>query len=154
MLTIGNRRLNAFKADCFARFGRMARDRCDRNPANFPVFSIVLDNEPTYWAAGNPGTAPDQLADFNPAMVEAARKQGITLDPRDGLDPAEVAFLRRSLLDYNREMNAGIRRGLGDGPLAERVFTHMFIATVNGLFTDNMQATGIGVVRDGRLGGE
>ena len=153
-LTIGNPRFNAFKAENFARFGRMLRDRYDRDPADFPVFSIVLDNEPTYWAAGNPGTAPDQLADFNPAMVEAARKQGVTLDPRDGLSPEEVAFLRRSLLDYNREMNAGIRRGLGDGPLAERVFTHTFLATVNGLFTDYMQATGIGVIRDGRLGGE
>ena len=153
-LTIGNPQFNAFKAECFARFGRMLRDRYDRDPVNFPVFSIVLDNEPTYWAAGNPGAAPDQLADFNPAMVETARKQGLTLDPRDGLSPEEVAFLRRSLLDYNREMNAGIRRGLGDGPLAERVFTHTFLATVNGLFTDYLQATGIGVVRDGRLGGE
>jgi len=153
-LTIGNPRFNAFKAESFNRFGRMLRDRYDRDPVNFPVCSIVLDNEPTYWAAGNPGAAPDQLADFNPAMVETARQQGVTLDPRDGLSPEEVAFLRRSLLDYNREMNAGFRCGLGDGPLAERVFTHTFIATVNGLFQDYMQATGIGVIRDGRLGGE
>jgi hypothetical protein len=153
-LTIGNPRFNAFKAESFARFGRILRDCYDRDPVNFPVFSIVLDNEPTYWAAGNPGAAPDQLADFNLAMVETARKQDVTLDPRDGLSPEEIAFLRRSLLDYNREMNAGIRRGLGDGPLAERVFTHTFLATVNGLFTDNLQATGIGVIRDGRMGGE
>jgi hypothetical protein len=51
-------------------------------------------------------------------------------------------------------MNAGLRRGLGDGPLAERVFTHTFMATVNGLFEDYLQATAIGVIRNGRLGGE
>ena len=153
-LTVGNQRLNGFKADCFARFGRMVRDRYEQDPANFPLISIVLDNEPTYWAAGNPGAAPDQLADFNLAMVESARKQGVTLDPRDGLGPDEKGFLRRALLDYNREMNAGIRRGLGECALSERVFTHTFMATVNGLFEDFMQATGVGVIRTGRLGGE
>jgi len=153
-LTVGSERLNTFKAECFARFGRMLRERYDRAPADFPLFSIVLDNEPTYWAGGNPGVPADQLADFNPVMVEAARAQGVTLDPRDGLGPDERAFLRRGLLDYNREMNRGLRRGLGDGPLAERVFTHTFMATVNGLFEDYLQATASGVLRDGRLGGE
>jgi hypothetical protein len=153
-LTPGNPRYNAFKADCFARFGRLLRDRYDRDPAAFPVLGIVLDNEPTYWAGGNPGVAADQVADFNPAMVAKARQQGVTLDPQDGLGAAEKAFLRRSLLDYNREMNAGLRRGLGEGALAERVFTHTFMATVNGLFENYLQATDMGVIRDGRLGGE
>ncbi|NPV45985.1 MAG: hypothetical protein HPY69_03430 [Armatimonadetes bacterium] len=158
-LTTRNARLNAFKAGRFALVGRLLREawtdfhwRRAGETVVFPVRSVVLDNEPAYWGAGNPGTSPHLQADFNPAMAAAARAEGVTLDPRDGLSDAEMTFLRRSLRAYNREMAAGFLRGLGRCPLADQTYTHTFMGGWG--FDNPVQATEAGVLQDLRLGGE
>ena len=155
-LTVRHPRLNAFKARRFELAGRILRDRWERaaaaGGAELPAAGIVLDNEVTYWAAGMPDTPRNLQADFNPAMVTAARDEGVVLDPEDGLSEAEIGFLRRSLRTYNREMAAGLLRGLAGCPLADRVYTHTW---VQGFGYDNpAQALEAGVLRDVRLGTE
>ena len=154
-LTTRHPRLNAYKARCFRTFGQLVRaewdafgDRAD----SFPIHSVVIDNEVTYWGAGNPGTPSTLQADFNPSVVAAARTEGITLDPRDGLTAGEMDFLRRSLRRYNREMADGLLSGLGDCRLASRVYTHTFMR--GWCFDHAVQATEVGVLDDVRMGGE
>ncbi|PIW12983.1 MAG: hypothetical protein COW34_12115, partial [Armatimonadetes bacterium CG17_big_fil_post_rev_8_21_14_2_50_66_6] len=159
-LTTRNARLNAFKARCFRTFGQLVRAEWDAFEARhgvppsdaFPLRTIVLDNEITYWGAGNPGTSATLQADFNPAVVAAALEQGVTLDPRDGLADAEKDFLRHSLRQCNREMAAGLLGGLGDCPLTDRVYTHTFMR--GWCFDNAVQATEVGVLHNVRMGGE
>ena len=157
-LTTAHPALNAFKAARFEDAGRMLRAEFDRAAAaggaasDFPVMSLVMDNEVTYWGAGMPNAPPHLQADFNPALVAKARAEGVVLDPKDGVSPAETAFLRRNLRDYNRQMAAGVLAGLGNCPLRDRVYTHTFM--LGWCFDNPMQATEVGVLNGVRLGGE
>ena len=157
-LTTAHPTLNAFKAACFEDAGRMLRAEFDRaaagggTAATFPVMSLVMDNEVTYWGAGMPNTPLHLQADFNPAMVRKARAEGVVLDPKDGISSAEMAFLRRNLRDYNRQMAAAVMSGLGNCPLRDRVYTHTFMG--GWCFDNPMQATEAGVLDGVRLGGE
>lgn len=158
-LTMGSSRLNAFKAAGLQTFGALLRQAYARNTGDFPIRSIVIDNEPTYWTSGNPGgspfsawTTPDALADFNPAMTTLARRQGVTLDPRGGLNDAGKRFLGRTLTSYFHLTHEALHQGLGDVPLAERVYTHSFENTRNGIFPSVIAGAGSGVLRASRLG--
>ncbi len=154
-LTTRHPRLNEYKAGCFRTFGQLIRaewDAFDARENAFPIHSLVLDNEITYWGAGNPGMSSTLQADFNPAVVAAALAEGITLDPRDGLTDVEMHFLRHSLRRYNREMADGFLSGLGDCPLVDRVYTHTFMR--GWCFDNAVQATEVGVLDDVRMGGE
>jgi hypothetical protein len=79
-LTTRHARLNSFKAGCFRTFGQLVRAEKTAFEARhgaqsgkaFPIQTIVLDNEITYWGAGNPGMSSTLQADFNPAIVAAA----------------------------------------------------------------------------------
>lgn len=151
-LTTRNHPLNAFKARCMRTFGQMLRQRSDASADPLPILSLVLDNEVTYWGAGNPDTPPDLEADFNPSVVAAARSEGVRLDPRNGMSKNEMGFLRRSLRAYNRSTLGGLREGLGEGPLAERVYTHTFMR--GWVFENPIQATEVGTLQNARMGGE
>lgn len=160
-LTMGNAPLNQFKADSLQEFGSLVRQSYLAHKADFPIKSIVVDNEPTYWCFGNPGGSPfsewdtpDAVADFNPAMVAAAKEQHVTLDPRDGLSRAEKRFLRDRLTAYDAQMHAALHAGLGAIPVADHVYTHSFETLCNGIFDSVAQAVESGVVRDSRLGVE
>ncbi|GEM_PF-1398003 len=151
-LTVRNERLNAFKSGAFWQFGAMLQQlpQADANR----IFSVVLDNEVTYWVAGNPRTPAGLEADFNPSMVAAAKAVGVNLDPDQGESHAAKRFLRQSLLYYNSRMNMAIRKGLGRSQLVDRVYTHTFINLVAGLFENFMDAAKVGVLKYGRFGGE
>lgn len=80
------------------------------------INGIYLENEPRYWdthcEAGNPkaGRQGKELwADFNPLAVEAARKDGVDLDPSDGLSNNELSWLHRNVGKYNQEMVDSVR---------------------------------------------
>ena len=151
-LTVRNERLNNYKFGAFWQFGAMLRQLSEADAKR--IFSVVLDNEVTYWVAGNPGTPAGLEADFNPSMVAAAKAVGVDLNPERGESRAAKHFLRQSLLHYNSRMNEGIRKGLGPSPLADRVYTHTFISYVAGLFHDFMDAAKVGVLKYGQFGGE
>jgi hypothetical protein len=155
-LTMRHPRFNAFKSKRFNIAGRVLREVWDKWHATrsdpFPVFSIVLDNEPTYWAAGMPNSSMTLQADFNPAMVAAAKEEGLTLDPADGLSEAERLFLQRTILAYNRVMASGFQEGLGNCALRDSVFSHTY---QKGFGFDNpSEAFSVGVLTNVRFGGE
>jgi len=71
------------------------------------VIAYVSENEPAYWA----GNFPDEKypvkrenlwADFNPHTVADAKKDGIDLDPTDGLDLEERIWLHYNVANYNQ----------------------------------------------------
>lgn len=150
-LTTRNPRLNAFKARQFETTGRLLRELADSHP-DLPLFSLVLDNEVTYWGAGMPDTPPNLQADFNPSLVQAATEAGIQLDPTDGLGPDELAFLQASLRAYNRETSSALLKGLGASPLGDKVYTHTFLG--GWCFGTPTEALAVGVLEDCAVGGE
>lgn len=74
------------------------------------IHSIYVENEPRYWDTaceeGNPKTnrtGKTLWTDFNPMTVEDARKDGVELDPSDGLSNEELSWLHRNVGRYNQE---------------------------------------------------
>jgi len=154
-LTVRHPRLNAFKQKQFQRAGQILRGLKERYQSDgkpFPVLSIVIDNEVTYWGAGMPETPVGILADVNPAMVTAARQEGVILNPEDGFSDEEIAFLRRSLRVYNRQMAQGVVEGLGNSDLRDLVYTHTW--ALGCVFDDPAEAYEAGVLKEVRMGGE
>jgi len=158
-LTTASRTLNAYKQRQFTAVGRIVRDAADAwetqhadKPSPFPVRSLVIDNEVAYWGAGNPDTPPRLQADFNPAVVAAARDQGIALDPRDGVSSAEMEFLRDNLRVYNRQMADALLEGLGACRCRENIYTHTFMR--GWCFDNDLQATEVGVLNGVKMGAE
>ena len=151
-LTVRNERLDNFKSGAFWQFGAMLQQLPETDAKR--IFSVVLDNEVTYWCAVDPGEPAGVEGDFNPSMVAAAKAVGVDLNPEQGESHAAKHFLRQSLLYYNSQMNAAIRKGLGQSPLADRVYTHTFINRTGGLFDNLVDAAKVGVLKYGRFGGE
>ena len=116
-LTMNDPNLNAFKCDRAKLAAQHLAKRLAELQARgkrSAVLSVNLDNEPIYWASGNAGLGADLLwADFNPRTVAAAKLDGVTLDPRDGLDRDERLWLWRNLLKYNELIAGAVVDGLG-----------------------------------------
>lgn len=95
------------------------------------IDSIYLENEPRYWdtdcEAGNDKRHAGTLwADFNPLVIEAAKKDGIDLNPSDGLSNEELLWLHRNVGKYNQECVDAVNKSLGRNGLASGlpVYTH------------------------------
>lgn len=101
-LTVNHPTLNAWKAERLGVAVRYLAHRLCVTGQRDAILALNLDNEPVYWASGNAGLGSDLLlADFNPHAVEAAHREGVTLDPRDGLALSERRWLAQNLLHYN-----------------------------------------------------
>lgn len=79
------------------------------------VKGIFLENEPRYWDshidAGNPHSNRKTVwADFNPVTVAAAARDGINLDPTDGLSNDELSWLHRNVGRYIQNTVDALRR--------------------------------------------
>lgn len=160
-LTMGNERLNSFKETGFQTFGYLLQEAYHSFNGDFPIKRMVLDNEPTYWARGNPGGSPfsewdtfDAIADFNPAMTQLAQERGNNLDPKNGLAEPQKKFLRDVLTEYYHATHSAIHKGLGNIPLSYYVYTHSFETICNGIFRSIVQGVGEGVIKSSRLGVE
>lgn len=104
-LSPGNERLNDYKARRLQTVMAMLQERLAGREDS--ILALNLDNEPVYWATGNAGLGSEiLLADFNPTTIAAARRDGIVLDPTDGLSFAERLWLARNLLAYNERIAA------------------------------------------------
>ncbi|MBN1902731.1 hypothetical protein JW926_15505 [Candidatus Sumerlaeota bacterium] len=69
------------------------------------LIAVISENEPAYWAfEESDGRYPVKRtplwADFNPHTVKDAEKDGVILDPSDGLDMVERAWLQMNLSRY------------------------------------------------------
>jgi hypothetical protein len=143
-LTVNDPDLNAFKIARMKQTVAQLRLRLREQPElRELILAINLDNEPVYWASGNAGLGPGQLeADFNPRAVESARRDGVTLDPADGLSTPERKWLRQNLLNYNTMIGESMVHSLGrdasvvtskaaapaDDLLANNVYTQAMVA--------------------------
>ncbi|MCC6485424.1 MAG: hypothetical protein IT209_11310 [Armatimonadetes bacterium] len=89
------------------------------------LLCFITENEPMYWAGDFPdGNYPvvrkDLMADFNPATAASAARDGITLNPEDGLSEKERWWLFRNLTNYITTSASWIASLAGQRP----VYTH------------------------------
>ncbi|MCC3375849.1 hypothetical protein [Cohnella sp. REN36] len=106
-----------------------------------PTVSIFTENEPLYWPYFAFNASPDAGADFSPLVIAAAAKDGVTLDPEDGLSDKEKDWLSNHLTSYISQLSRSIADGYGynavtvdngnvslpDTQLVEKAYTHMFV---------------------------
>ena len=139
-LTMNNDRLNAFKTDC-PRKAVAEVNRIRSGPGGRLLEAIVTDDEPIYWprvadwdAKGyskvNGGVRrSDLMLDFNPATVRAAARDGVKLDPTDGLSAVERQWLQENNARYVAMICQAIRSALtasGGAPdLRERIYNYL-----------------------------
>ncbi len=110
-MTFNNHHLNEFRADRLKAALKAWQSQCDRlalveDGGLFP-HSLSTGDETIYWADGvddhgytafNHGIPRTHLeADFNPATVAAAAKDGVMLNPKDGLTGSERWWLHQNL---------------------------------------------------------
>lgn len=118
-LTYNHPRLNAFLGQQYSRvaaiYDRVLEERILAGEA-IPFAPISTGTESLYWVREgnrgmddfvyteyNDGINRDPLTgDFNPYTVEAARRDGVELDPTDGLDRRERDWLHHNLARYTQ----------------------------------------------------
>lgn len=135
-LSVNDEKLNKFKVERLKKAVAHFRSRLGESGKRDLVMAINLDNEPVYWASGNAGLGMDLLqADFSDHAVFAAKRDGISLDPTDGLTFDERKWLWRNLLNYNELIGRTMVESLGrddadhpDGPLVDNVYTQAMVA--------------------------
>jgi hypothetical protein len=129
-LTMNNDRLNAFKVRCLKAAVAVV-NQVRAEPGGDLLQAIVTDDEPIYWpritdwmergyASVNGGVArSDLMLDFNPAAVRAAARDGVKLDPADGLSQTERQWLHTNNARYAALICGAIHDTL-DAPTAGR----------------------------------
>lgn len=97
---------------------------------------VFLENEPRYWDTqseeGNPkaGRQGKTLwADFNPLTIEAARADGVDLNPADGLSNHELSWLHRNVGRYCQDTVDSVRKSLTERRFGAGlpVYTHSLL---------------------------
>lgn len=130
-MTFNNRHLNEFRADRLKAALKAWQSQCDRlalagDGSLFP-HSLSSGDETIYWADGvddhgytafNHGIPRTHLeADFNPATVAAAAKDGVTLDPKNGLDGHERWWLHQNLARQQQRLVNDMINSLEPDPI-------------------------------------
>ncbi len=84
---------------------------------DLPAVHLYTENEPYYWPINwkkyDFNNYPTGVGDFSAYVVEDAAKDGITLDPTDGLSKEEAFWLYRNLHTYISEVGSAMAEGLG-----------------------------------------
>ena len=76
---------------------------------------IFLENEPTYWAYKHyNSTTETGRADLSYTVIQAAAKEGFTLDPTDGLSTEEELWLFYNHTTYIEAEGEAVSEGLGN----------------------------------------
>ena len=82
-----------------------------------PAIHLYTENEPFYWPIHwtqyEFNNYADGVGDFSQWVMEDAAKDGITLDPTDGLSEEEAMWMYRNLHTYISEVGAAMAEGLG-----------------------------------------
>ena len=82
-----------------------------------PAVHLYTENEPYYWPINwtkyDFNNYPTGVGDFSVYVIEDAAKDGITLDPTDGLSKEEAYWLYRNLHTYISEVGNAMADGLG-----------------------------------------
>lgn len=107
--------------------------------AFLPNLRILIDNEPTYWAEFAYSSSPEAGGDFNEHAIQAARKDGVDLNPSGELKHEQKLWLLNNLCTYMTDVSetyhactsdeyAVVAFGqvsYGDHRLTENVMTHV-----------------------------
>ncbi len=183
-LTFNNARLNRFRRtrlnNVLAAW-HAARERLRASGReNLLPPQISTGEETVYWAKGvedskytklNGGKPRSNLmADFNPSAVADALRDGVVLDPRDGLDRSERWWLHQNLAHWQQTLvdwmmsatppdPVRIRNGKPEFALdlvRRNVFTEPYALPLYPMMdlTHLHPGLEVGYVRDGRSGGE
>ncbi|MHB1461287.1 MAG: hypothetical protein ACYC1M_08410 [Armatimonadota bacterium] len=97
------------------------------------VSGIFLENEPRYWdtqmEAGNTKAGRQGKpvwADFNPLVIEAARKDGVDIDPADGMSNAELSWMHQNVGRYGQNTVNGINTAIKTQRWGQKlpIYTH------------------------------
>ena len=123
-LTMNNPTLNAARvkglADCMATLNPLFAEM-ERKGIASNLLGIIGEDEPIYWtkivdvyengygSVNNGVPRTDMLVDFNWSVVQDAAKDGVKLDPADGLDMKEKWWLHLNIADYNVMLADAIR---------------------------------------------
>ncbi|OQB92206.1 MAG: hypothetical protein BWX84_01066 [Verrucomicrobia bacterium ADurb.Bin118] len=127
-LTMNSDRLNEYRAQRLREAAAMLRELTQEDATW--IAGIFLENEPRYWdtqsTRDTPQWAGERWADFNPLVVAAAQRDGVTLDPVDGLSEAELLWLQRNVGRYFQNTVDALRQGLAAVGLTNRfpIYTH------------------------------
>lgn len=127
-LTLNSARLNDYRAQRLREAVR-SLDRLTQGDTAW-IAGIFLENEPRYWdtqsTRDTPQWAGERWADFNPFVIAAAQRDGITLDPADGLSAAELVWLQRNAGRYFQKTVDAARAALMAVGLTNRfpLYTH------------------------------
>jgi hypothetical protein len=85
------------------------------------IAGYIAENEPAYWAFEGsdhhyPVKRKNLSADYNPHTVADAKKDGVVLDPGNGLDLVERAWLLTNVARYNEQTIAAALKGRPQAP--------------------------------------
>ncbi len=127
-LTMNSPELNTYRA----RRMREAVDLLNEVSPGDPswIAGIFLENEPRYWDSqstkGTPQWRGERWADFNPCVVAAAARDGVTLNPADGMSLEELTWLQKNAGHYFQETVNMFRAALTSRGLLDRfpIYTH------------------------------
>lgn len=128
-LTMNSDRLNRYRYKRMEDAAELIKEMSINNPAW--INSLYMENEPRYWdtecEAGNNKSHKGMLwADFNPLVIAAAKKDGVNLDPSDGLSNEELSWLHRNIGKYNQETIDAMKTALSGFESGAKlpVYTH------------------------------
>jgi hypothetical protein len=126
-LTLNHPKLNEHRQKTLISAVRLLASKIKH--ANIHLEGIYLENEPRYWdsyiEAGNPKSKRKTVwADFNPVVVADAMKDGVVLDPSDGLDYKERLWLHRNVARYMQNTVNWALEALKSSNLQTNVYTH------------------------------
>ncbi len=116
-LTMNSDVLNEAKHKAIARSHKALSEVMSQPGASKYLIGFSMENEPRYWdkycpPAEYPVERKDLQADFNPFTVAAAAKDGVTLDPKDGLDLKERTWLHENVARYQQQFYDAHARAL------------------------------------------
>ncbi|MHB1457869.1 MAG: hypothetical protein ACYC0V_13245 [Armatimonadota bacterium] len=126
-LTMNNKTLNVARQEGLIQSMRTLNPvltELERRGLSGKLLGIIGDDEPVYWTrivdvydtgygrVNNGAARNDLMLDFNWSVIQDAARDGIVLDPADGLDPKEKQWLHLNPAHYNKQMIGTIRRNL------------------------------------------
>ncbi|MDG0810249.1 hypothetical protein [Cohnella rhizosphaerae] len=170
-LTMNNDHYNEVRADkvrdIAAYLSRRTSELKAEGSSIAPV-SVFTENEPLYWPFFAFNASPEAGGDFGPEVIADAARDGVTLDPEDGLSPREKEWMVRNLTSYITTLSGAIASGYGydaivvDGDriaypeeqLVDNAYTHMFPTPNYPDWDEKRGAWETHMVRDIRYGGE
>ncbi|MBR4748197.1 MAG: hypothetical protein IK083_01315 [Abditibacteriota bacterium] len=91
------------------------------------IDNVYMENEPKYFdmVLDRDGAYGERLwADFNPFAVAAAKKDGVELDPGDGLSEEELLWLHRNVSEYNTRSAGMYREIMQELGFGQDIYTH------------------------------